>query len=97
MRGRPRKQIAVIHNELARSHTDLSSLGYRLMVLLAVRATIDGELLTHKLTVREYKSALGFTGRSAYELLEDIADEMLTLDRAHFRTHPNLSTAEGNA
>jgi plasmid replication initiation protein len=78
MRGRPRKQIAVIHNELARSHTDLSSLGYRLMVLLAVRATIDGDLLTHKLTVKEYKSALGFTGRSAYELLEDIADEMLT-------------------
>ena len=77
MRGRPRKEIAVIHNELARAHTDLSALGYRLMVLLAVRATRDGELLTHRLKVKEYKARLGFTGRSAYELLEDIADEML--------------------
>jgi plasmid replication initiation protein len=77
MRGRPRKEIAVIHNELARAHTDLSALGYRLMVILAVRATLDGELLTHRLKVKEYKARLGFTGRSAYALLEDISDEML--------------------
>jgi plasmid replication initiation protein len=77
MRGRPRKEIAVIHNELARAHTDLSALGYRLMVILAVRATRDGELLTHRLKVKEYKARLGFTGRSAYALLEDIGDEML--------------------
>lgn len=77
MRGRPRKEIAVIHNELARAHTDLSALGYRLMVILAVRATRDGELLTHRLKVKEYKARLGFTGRSAYELLEEIGDEML--------------------
>ena len=77
MRGRPRKEIAVIHNELARAHTDLSALGYRLMVILAVRATRDGELLTHRLKVKEYKARLGFTGRSAYELLEEIGDQML--------------------
>ena len=77
MRGRPRKEVAVIHNELARAHTDLSALGYRLMVILAVRATREGELLTHRLKVKEYKARLGFTGRSAYELLEDIGDEML--------------------
>jgi plasmid replication initiation protein len=77
MRGRPKKEIAVIHNELARAHTDLSALGYRLMVILAVRATRDGELLTHRLKVTEYKARLGFTGRSAYALLEEIGDQML--------------------
>ena len=75
--GRPKKEIAVIHNELARAHTDLSALGYRLMVILAVKATRDGELLTHQLKVTEYKEKLGFTGHSAYALLEEIADEML--------------------
>jgi plasmid replication initiation protein len=77
MRGRPKKEVAVIHNELARAHTDLSSLGLRLMAMLAVRATHDGDLLTHKLKVKEYKSRLGLTGRSAYATLEQTADEML--------------------
>jgi plasmid replication initiation protein len=77
MRGRPRKEIAVIHNELARAHTDLSALGYRLLVLLAVRATHDGDLLKHRLKVKEYKTRLGLTGRSVYETLEQTADELL--------------------
>lgn len=77
MRGRPKKEIAVIHNELARAHTDLSPLGYRLLVLLAVRATHEGDLLQHRLKVKEYKSRLGLTGRSIYENLEQTADELL--------------------
>jgi plasmid replication initiation protein len=77
MRGRPRKEIAVIHNELARAHSDLSTIGFRLMVILAVKATRDGELLTHRLKVKEYKDKLGLTGRSAYEQLEGLGDQMM--------------------
>jgi plasmid replication initiation protein len=77
MRGRPRKEIAVIHNKLARAQSDLSPLGMRIMVLLATRVSHDHDLLKHKLKVQEYKARLGLTGGSAYNTLEQVADEML--------------------
>src|ERR1700704_174051 len=77
MRGRPRKEIAVIHNKLARAQSDLSPLGMRIMVLLATRLSHDHDLLKHKLKVQEYKARLGLTGGSAYNTLEQVADEML--------------------
>jgi plasmid replication initiation protein len=77
MRGRPRKEIAVIHNKLARAQSDLSPLGMRIMVLLATRVSHEHDLLKHKLKVQEYKARLGLTGGSAYNTLEQVADEML--------------------
>src|SRR5260370_14647706 len=77
MRGRTRKEIGVIHNKLARAQSDLSPLGMRIMVLLATRLSHDHDLLKHKLKVQEYKARLGLTGGSAYNTLEQVADEML--------------------
>jgi len=77
MRGRPRKEVAVIHNKLARAQSDLSALGMRIMVLLATRVKQDHDLLKHTLKVQEYKARLGLTGGSAYNTLEQVADEML--------------------
>jgi plasmid replication initiation protein len=77
MRGRPRKEVAVIHNRLARAQSDLSPLGMRIMVLLATRVSHDHDLLKHRLKVQEYKARLGLTGGSAYNTLEEVADEML--------------------
>src|SRR5208282_1516864 len=74
MRGRPRKEIAVIHNKLARAQSDLSPLGMRIMVLLATRVSHDHDLLKHKLKVQEYKARLGLTGGSAYNTLEEVED-----------------------
>lgn len=77
MRGRPKKEIAVIHNALARAKNDLPPLGMRIMVLLATRVQHDQDLLKHKLRVKEYKEHLGITGGSAYHTLERTADQML--------------------
>ncbi len=79
MRGRPKKEIAVIHNALARAKNDLPPLGMRIMVLLATRVQHDQDLLKHKLRVKEYKEHLGITGGSAYHTLERTADQMLLL------------------
>jgi plasmid replication initiation protein len=77
MRERRRKQVAVIHNELARARTELTALGYRLVIMLAVKATQEGDLVTHRLRVKDYMAGLGLAGRSAYETLERAADEMM--------------------
>src|SRR5258705_13888435 len=77
MRGRPKKEIAVIHNALARAKNDLPPLGMRIMVLLATRVQHDQDLLKHKLRVKEYKEHLGITGGSADHTLERTADQIL--------------------
>src|SRR5690348_16952804 len=77
MRERRRKQVAVIHNELARPRTELTALCYRLGIMLAVKATQEGDLVTHRLRVKDYMTGLGLVGRSAYETLERAADEMM--------------------
>jgi plasmid replication initiation protein len=77
MRERRRKQVAVIHNELARAQTELTALGYRLVIMLAVKSTQEGDLTTHRLRVKDYMSELGLAGRSAYETLERAADDLM--------------------
>src|SRR5258707_15580152 len=77
MRGRPKKEIAVIHNALARAKNDLPPLGMRIMVLLETRVQHDQDLLKHKLRVKEYKEHLGITGGSWGPTLERSSDKKM--------------------
>ena len=69
--------LAVVHNELARSRNDLTAIGLRLVLMLALRAHEDGDFLTHRLRVTEYQRELGLQGKSAYEHLKQVAKELL--------------------
>jgi plasmid replication initiation protein len=71
IKGSPIKNegLAVLHNELARCHVDMSVTAMRLILIMADQVRRDGEFKPMLLRVEDYKQRLNLKGKSAYHHL----------------------------
>jgi Initiator Replication protein len=64
--------LAVLHNQLARCNSDLSTTAFRLILLMADHVRQDGELTPFTLRVADYRQRLNLRGEPAYGHLEAV-------------------------
>lgn len=69
--------LAVLHNQLARCNSDLSTTAFRLILLMADHVRQDGELTPFTLRVADYRQRLNLRGESAYGHLEAVVLKLM--------------------
>src|SRR5690348_786261 len=75
----PDAKLATLHNELARSHTDLSVTAMRVILLMASEIRKDDqEFKPMRLRVDDYREKLGLEGESAYHHLHQTIRKLAT-------------------